>query len=280
MMTKESQGGFEEEVLSIVNSLSNANMAQSQHELTELFQMSEFDDEMRSYHASFAHSIGSSLEDEVKTMVLLSAALEVRWPEWTRGDGYFTEPSLLGTFATRLGLSSKHSELLEASHNLSPCKFMGFFDLGIVANRQATSAQVMAAVNRSSLDPVVAIAASAESLTSSQVSEILARLESGSLLIDAILKIDGWNWPEFQDAFGLASSGLNPTESLWEVLLSEVGEHLRNNSSSFRWMFDFLDQAGDDFWESSEDVLDLIRATPKLRQLAEDSQWLPLSSKL
>lgn len=279
-MTNDSQGGFEEEVLSIVKSLSQSNMAQSQHELTELFKMSEIDDDMRSYQASYAHSLGSSLMDEVKTMVLLSAVLEVRWPEWNRGDGYFTEPSLLGSFATRLGLSSKHSELLEVSNHLSPCKFLGFFDLGIVANRQATSAQVMAAVNRSSLDPVLAIAASAESLTPSQVREILARLESGSLLIDAILRLDGWNWPEFQDAFGLASSDLNPTETLWEVLLSEVGEHLRSNSSSFRWMFDFLDQAGEDFWESSEDVLDLIRATPKLRQLAEDSQWLPLTSKL
>jgi hypothetical protein len=279
-MTEELQGDFEDKVVELVESVSISNITLIQAELTRLFKQSEGDDDVRVDQADFAVRLASRIENENKALVLLAAALEVSWPNYDRGDGYFLEPSLLASFATRLGLSTNYAELLQWSNQLTRCEFIGFFDLGIAANPGSSSLEVMSAVKRSSIDPVIAIAASSPVLLTSQIREVLAPLESASLLIAAILRMDGWNWPEFQDAFGLASKNLQPTETLWKVLLVEAKNHLNDNSSQFSWIYDFIDQADSYFFENLEDVVDMIRKSPNLRKLAIDSQWKTLTEIL
>lgn len=272
---------FEDKVLELIESVSLTNITLVQGELTRLFKQSEGDDEVRVEQADFAYRFARNIEDDCKALVLLAAALEVSWPRYERGDGYFLEPSLLATFATQLGLSSNFAELLEWSDQLTRCEFLGFFDLGIAANPEATSYQVMESVGRSTIDPVLAIAAASPALTTSQVREALAPLDFVSLLISAIYKEDGISFPEFQDAFGVASSNLKPSEALWEVLLSESGRQLSDSSSEFSWMADFIDQAEScDLFQSRADVMTLIRQNPKLRELAGDSQWEAVTARL
>ncbi len=150
---------FETRVESLLDSADQSNFSAVQSQLIDLFLESENDDELRSDWAKRAYALTNRFSDDRRSLLLLSAALEVSWPEYSRGDGYFREPSDLASAATVIGVNNPDDSFFEYSKHLEPCAAIHFFDLGVVSNNSVSPENVMFAINRSNLDPVLAVAA-------------------------------------------------------------------------------------------------------------------------
>jgi hypothetical protein len=277
---------FETRVESLLDSADQSNFSKVQSQLIDLFQESEHDDELRSDWAKRAYSMTQRFEDEKRALLLLSGALEVEWPQYERGDGYFEEPSDLATAATLIGINNCDDPFFQFSMALEPCNAIEYFDLGFVSNSTSSPGNVLFAISRSGADPVLSIASVAGALDKEQILKVLSKIDP----IDApgwmsvtLVKSDGWYWPDWQYAFGQASFNCEPSAVFWEVLLGEIRKSQENESSELSWiphfMKEFQDCQGLDP-KVSEASFELLTGDHSLRKLAMESRWEPLIEAL
>lgn len=277
---------FETRVESLLDSADQSNFSKVQSQLIDLFQGSEHDDELRSDWAKQAYSMTQRFQDEKRSLLLLSGALEVEWPQYERGDGYFEEPSDLATAATLIGINNCDDSFFQFSKALEPCNAIEYFDLGFVSNSTPSPGNVLFAISRSGADPVLSIASVAGALDQEQILKVLSKLDP----IDApgwmsvtLLKSTGWYWPDWQYAFGQASFNCDPSAVFWEVLLGEIRKSQENDSSELSWIPDFMkefqDCQGLDS-EVSKVSFELLTGDRSLRKLAMESKWEPLIEAL
>ena len=267
---------FESAVVPLVESWQDSNGKDIQNQLLAIFKQSENDEVARSEWAKKAFALSNQLTDDRRTLVLLAAALEVSWPDYPGGDGYYREPSDLATAATLIGINSSDQGLIDFTKTLDPCRAIEFFDLGIASNNEASAEQVLEAVKRTNLDPVLAVASVSPALSKKQIMEILLEIGSPSWLTWVLLKSDGWTWPEWQYAFEQASFNCEPNVSFWELLLTEVGKHQEDEASELSWIADFMEEFEDNEGfdpDVYEENLELIKQTPTLSDLAMASNW-------
>ena len=267
---------FETAVVPLVESLQDSSGKDIQKQLLAIFKQSEDDEATRSEWAKKAFALSNQLTDDRQSLVLLAAALEVSWPDYPGGDGYYREPSDLATAATLIGINSSDQDLIDFTKTLDPCQAIEFFDLGIASNNEASAEQVLAAVKRTNLDPVLAVASVSPALSKKQIMELLLEIESPSWLTWVLLKSDGWTWPEWQYAFEQASFNCEPNVAFWEVLLTEVGKHQEYESSELSWIADFMEEFEENEGldpDAAAETLDLIRQNSKLLELAMSSNW-------
>ena len=267
---------FESAVVPLVESWQDSNGKDIQNQLLAIFKQSENDEVARSEWAKKAFALSNQLTDDRRTLVLLAAALEVSWPDYPGGDGYYREPSDLATAATLIGINSSDQGLIDFTKTLDPCRAIEFFDLGIASNNEASAEQVLEAVKRTNLDPVLAVASVSPALSKKQIMEVLLEIESPSWLTWVLLKSDGWTWPEWQYAFEQASFNCEPTVAFWEVLLTEVGKNQEDESSELSWIADFMEEFEDNGGfdrDVSEENLELIKQNPNLLELALATNW-------
>ena len=266
---------LEKQISSLLDSASDSNLITVQNELTALFNRADSDFDALEKYGKLALKMVGNLGDDQKVLLLLAAALEMEWPEYQGGDGYWICPSDLSSAATLLGLKNGHESLIDFSKKLSPCTAILYFDLGLAAAERASSSQVIFAANRSSVDPVIAIASLSESLDKTQILEILEKLDEGVWLAAALVGANGWTWPEWQDAFEHVSVVSGVHASFLEVLLIEIGKSNSEDSSALEWIPGFLEEfeSWEAFYEDRSGILNLIVSNKKLFKLAKDTQW-------
>jgi hypothetical protein len=277
---------FETRVESLLDSADQSNFSAVQSQLIDLFMESEGDDDLRSDWAKRAYSMTQRFEDQKRSLLLLSGALAVEWPQYERGDGYFREPSDLATAATLIGINNSDDPFFQFSKALEPCNAIEYFDLGFVSNSTPSPGNVLFAISRSGADPVLSIASVAGALDKEQILKVLSNLDP----IDApgwmsvtLVKSDGWYWPEWQYAFGQASFNCEPSAVFWEVLLGEIRKSQENESTELSWIPDFLTEfqtVGGLDPTVSEASFELLTGDRSLRKLAMDSKWEPLIEAL
>jgi hypothetical protein len=274
---------FETKIESLLNSADESNISEVQAQLTVYFKGSESDEEIRSDWAKQAYALTNRFDDDRRSLLLLSAALEMSWPEYGLGDGYFSEPSDLAVAATVIGVNNPDESFFAFSKELSSCAAINFFDLGFVSNNSVSSEDAMFAINRSNPDPVLSIAAVSSTLERDQIMDVLGQIDSSGWLVATLLKSDGWYWPDWQYAFELASFSCEPSVQFWKILLEEIRKYQENQSSELSWipafMQDFEDNEGLDP-EISEDTFELLSGDSSLRKLAIESKWEPLIEAL
>lgn len=283
----EAEGGildiFEQTVTNLLDSVNDKNLKSVQRELIDFFKSSEQNNDTRVQYAAKAYELTNQFDDDRRSILLLSAALEVTWPDYPGGDGYFSEPSELASAATVIGINNSGPELIEFSKKLSPCKAIEFFDLGIAASSESTSEQVLFAASRTNLDPVFAVAAVSNALSKKQIKSLLAELDSASWLVAVLLKSDGWTWPDWQYAFEQATFNCEPTVPFWEVLLTEIGKNQNDDSSDLPWISEFIEEFenydGLDPDVSGE-TFELFQSSDSLMALAMASNWDSLQEAL
>jgi hypothetical protein len=266
---------LEKQISSLLDSVSESNLMTVQSELTAIFNEADLDFDTLEQYGKLALKMVGNLGEDQKVLLLLAAALEMEWPEYQGGDGYWICPSDLSSAATLLGLNSGHESLIEFSKNLTPCTAIAYFDLGLVAAERASSSQVIFASSRSAVDPVIAIASLSESLDKTQILETLEKLDEGVWLAAALVGANGWTWPEWQDAFEQVSVVSGAHASFLEVLLIEVGKSNSEDSSALEWIPGFVEEfeSWEAFYEDRSGILNLIVSNKKLLKLAKDSQW-------
>ncbi|WP_148664061.1 hypothetical protein [Aurantimicrobium minutum] len=279
----ESVSEFETTVESLLDAAKDSNITQVQAQLTAFFKGSESDDDIRSSWAKQAYSLTNKYEDDRRSLLLLSAALEVTWPDYTRGDGYYSEPSDLAVAATVIGVNNSDESFFTFSKDLSSCAAINFYDLGVVSNPSVSSENVMYAVKRSNLDPVRSIAAVSNALERDQIMDVLGQIDSSGWLVATLLKSDGWFWPEWQYAFEQASYNCEPSAEFWKILLQEIRKNQEDLTSEFLWIPEFIEEfeanEGLDP-EFSEETFELLSNNQSLRKLAMESKWEPLIEAL
>jgi hypothetical protein len=274
---------FETRVETLLASADESNLTDVQSQLTAYFKSSESDDDLRSDWAKQACTMRNSFDDDRRSLLLLSAALEVSWPEYSRGDGYFREPSDLASAATVIGVNNPEDSFFEYSKALKPCAAIHFFDLGVVSNNSVSPENVMFAIERSNLDPVLAVAAVSGALNRDQIMTVLSQIDSPGWLVVALLKSDGWYWPEWQYAFEQASFNCEPSLLFWEVLLDEIRKNQEDESSVLSWIPDFMQEFEDNEGldpDFSEVTFEFLSDNQALRKLAMESKWEPLIEAL
>lgn len=267
---------FEGQVLSLLDTVNGSNVQDVQRQLTSLFKESEKDDKQREHNSNKALVLSNGMVEDTRALLLLSAALEVSWPEYPGGDGYFSAPSQLATAATLLGINNCEPSFVEFTKELLPCQAVQFFDLGLAANPEASAEQVLFAQERSNYDPVRAVASVSQELNDKQIREVLENLESGVWLSSVLLKSDGWTWPEWQYAFEQASNNTEPSELFWSVLLNEIRKAGEADTSETSWVTEFLDEfeASDGLDpDVSGGLFDLMTSSENLQNLARLSGW-------
>ena len=274
---------FETRVESLLESADESNFGEVQAQLTAYFKESETDDEMRSAWAKQAYSMTNRFADDRRSLLLLSAALEVSWPEYSRGDGYFREPSDLASAATVIGVNNPEDSFFEYSKQLKTCAAINFYDLGVVSNDSVSPENVSFAIERSKLDPVLAIASVSGALNRDQIMNVLIQIDSPGWLVTALLKSDGWYWPDWQYAFEQASFNCDPSVLFWEIILEEIRKNQEDDSSVILWIPDFMQEFEDNEGldpDFSEATFELLSGNPSLRKLAMESKWEPLIEAL
>jgi hypothetical protein len=274
---------FETRVEALLHSATESNLGEIQSQLTAYFKGSDSDDELRSDWAKQAYSMTNRFTDDRRSLLLLSAALEVSWPEYSRGDGYFREPSDLAIAATLIGVNNPDDSFFEFSKKLSACAAISFFDLGVVSNSSVSPENVFFATTRSKLDPVLSIAAVSGSLKRDQTIDILGKIDSPGWLVTALLKSDGWYWPDWQYAFEQASFNCEPSVLFWEILLNEIRKNQEDESSQLSWIPDFMQEFEDNEGldpDFSEPTFELLTSNQSLRKLAMESKWETLIEAL
>jgi hypothetical protein len=271
---------FETRVESLLDFADESNLTEVQSQLTDYFIESESDDELRSDWAKQAYSMTKRFKDDKRSLLLLSAALAVQWPEYGRGDGYFSEPSDLATEATLIGINNPDDSFFEFSKLLSRCGAIGYFDLGFVSNSTVSPRNVLFAIGRTDVVPVLSIAAVAGALNRDQVIEVLSQIDA----IDApgwisltLQRSDGGYWPDWQYAFGQASFNCEPSVVFWDVLLDEIRKNQENESSQLSWIPDFMSLFED---VGGLEDLGILATDEHLRKLAMESKWEPLIEAL
>ena len=266
---------LEKEVSSLLDSVSDSNLVTVQNELTALFNKADSDFDALEKYGKLALKMVGNLEDDRKVLLLLAAALEMEWPEFQGGDGYWIVPSDLSSAATLLGLNNGHESLIEFSKKLNPCSALAYFELGLAAVSGASPSQVLFATNRSPVDPVLAIASLSESLDKTQILETLEKLDECVWLAAALKGANGWMWPEWQDAFDQVSGASRANGSFVEVLLVQVGKSNSEDSSGLKWIPEFIEEFEDweGFYEDPSGMLELIVSNKELLSLAINSQW-------
>jgi len=274
---------FESSVESLLDSLDDSNASEIQSKLTSYFRGSESDDDLRTEWAKQAYSMTNRFDDDRRSLLLLAAALEMSWPEYPLGDGYFREPSDLAAAATVIGINNPDDALFKFSKQLDPCKAIEFFDLGVVSSNSVSSENVSHAISRSNLDPVLAVAAVSGVLNRGQIMEALSQIEVPGWLSAALVNSDGWFWPDWQYAFEQASFNCEPSVVFWEILLEEIRKNQEDESSELSWIVDFMQEFEDNEGlepDVSESTFELLSVNSSLRQLALDSKWEPLIEAL
>jgi hypothetical protein len=266
---------LEKQVSSLLDSASDSNLMTVQNELTALFNRADSDFDALEKYGKLALKMIGNLGDDQKVLLLLAAALEMEWPEYQGGDGYWICPSDLSSAATLLGLKNGNESLIEFSKKLNPCTAILYFDLGLAAVSGASPSQVIFATNRSTVDPVLAIASLSESLNKSQILETLEKLDQGVWLAAALVGANGWTWPEWQNAFDQVSGASRVNSSFVEVLLTQVGKSNSEDSSALKWIPEFIEEfeSFEGFYEDPSGILNLIVSNKKLLKLAKDTQW-------
>jgi hypothetical protein len=265
---------LKKQVSSLLDSLNQSNLSVVQTDLTALFKEADSDFEALRNHGELAYRMAEKLEDHAQVLLLLAAALEMEWPEYQGGDGYWIEPSNLSGAAVLLGLSNGHESLIEFSQKLNPCRALAYFDLGLVAGRGASAGQIVFATNRSPVDAVLAIASLSSSLNKAQILGVLKKLKEGAWLTAALVG-NGWTWPEWQYAIKQISGVLVVNSSFLEVLLIEVGKSNSEETSALEWIPEFVEEfeSWEAFYEDRAGILKLIVSNKKLLKLAKDTQW-------
>ena len=270
-------------ITQILDSLTDENVAVVQESLTALFMESKDSEELRRAYAKKAIELDFHLSDDKKSLLLLSCAIEVPWPEYNRGDGYYSEPSDLATNITLLGINNEDPGLIAFSKAMNSCNGIEFYDLGIASNRDSTEEEVLLAKNRTHLDPVIAMAAVSPALSKQQIFDTLLELNDAVWLSLAIGKSDGWTWPEWQYAFGQASFNYEPSLELWNILLNQVKNLSKDESNQIPWISEFMEVFEDDGGldpDSSQDTLQFIKGNSGLLTLASESGWQTLIEAL
>lgn len=265
---------LEIQISSLLDSLNKSNLNSVQTDLTRLFKEADADFEALRNHGKLAYRMAEKLEDHAKVLLLLAAALEMEWPEYQGGDGYWIEPSNLSGVAVLLGLNNGHESLIEFSQKLNPCNAIAYFDLGLVASHSASEGQIVFATNRSPVDAVLAIASLSSSLNKSQILEVLKKLKEGAWLSAALVG-NGWTWPEWQFAIEQISGVSVVNASFLEVLLSEVGKSNSDETSALEWIPEFVEEfeSWEAFYEDRAGILKVIVSNKKLLKLAKASKW-------
>ena len=265
---------IEKQISSLLDSLNDNNANSVQTELTSLFKEADSDFDALRNHGKLAYKMAKKLEDHAKALLLLAAALEMEWPEYQGGDGYWIEPSNLSGAAVLLGLNNGHESLIEFSQKLNRCKALEFFDLGLVACRGASAGQIVFATNRSPVDAVLAIASLSSSLNKAQILRVLKKLKEGAWLTAALVG-NGWTWPEWQYAIKQISGVSVVNASFLEVLLIEVGKSNSEENSALEWIPEFVEEfeSWEAFYEDRAGILMPIVSNKKLLKLAKDTQW-------
>lgn len=274
---------FETTVESLLDAAKDTKISEVQAQLTAFFKGSESDDDIRSTRAKQAYSLTNRYVDDRRSLLLLCAALEVTWPDYTLGDGYFGEPSDLAVAATLIGVNNSDESLFTFSKELSSCAAINFYDLGVVSNPSVSSENVMYAVKRSNLDPVVSIAAVSNALERDQIMDVLGQIDSSGWLVATLLKSDGWFWPDWQYAFEQASFNSEPSLEFWKILLQEIRKNQDDLTSEFSWIPEFMEEFEENEGlepEIYEETFELLSSNQSLRQLAMESKWEPLIEAL
>jgi hypothetical protein len=141
----------------------------------------------------------------------------------------------------------------------------------------------MFAMKRSNLDPILAVGAVSGSLNRDQIMDVLSQIDSPGWLVTALLKSDGWYWPDWQYAFEQASFNCEPSVLFWEILLDEIRKNQEDESSELSWIPDFMQEFEDNEGldpDFSEATFELLSGNPSLRKLAMESKWEPLIEAL
>jgi hypothetical protein len=113
--------------------------------------------------------------------------------------------------------------------------------------------------------------------------DVLGQIDSPGWLVVALLKSDGWYWPEWQYAFEQASFNCEPSVLFWEILLDEIRKTQVDESSELLWVPEFMQEfeasegLDPDF---SEVTFELLSGNQSLRKRAMESKWEPLIEAL
>lgn len=266
---------LEKQIRIELDSVTDSNLKKVQNTLIALFKKADSDFESLSKYGKLALKLAKNLDDDNEKLLLLTGALEMEWPEYLGGDGYWSEPSDLSVATTLLGQKSGNTSLFEFSKKLNPCKALAFFDLGLVANNSASPSQVMFATRRSPVDPVLAISSVSESLNTKQIAEIFEKIEEGVWLAAVLFRANGWTWPEWQEAFDQVSKSSSITLAFAETLLKEVAKSKNEDSTALEWIPEFIEEYED--WDGLDEepsrFLELVESNTKLLKLAKNSHW-------
>ena len=240
------------------------------------------------------------MTDPKSRLAITLAAAELPWPPYLRGDGYWPLASDISYSLTQAGLEEDDSGLLAtlveslAVDSSESAKWaLAYLDLGLVGNSLLDREAILRVVSRSAVDPVRAIASMHSALEREDVAGILQQMADGVWLWHALDREDGWTWPDFQDAFGLASAATEGgnCESVWQLVLAARCVQLGSMSEAelpdtvdVEWLDEFfgaLEETFDDLsdlpdgyvWFTS--LAEAIDSGFDVAQAAREAHWPP-----
>jgi hypothetical protein len=201
--------------------------------------------------------------------VLVACAADViPWPEYGHGDGYWAGASDLAVWLTHAGLTESGPSVLAACLGL-PSQELKFVALGVVASRLSRAPEVLDAVGRFPTDPIVVVAATNPVVAGEDVVRLMGKCDDAQWWFAAVNGDDGWTWPEFQDAFGVASRARGVHPEFWRQILASRGgssSSVTGDAAAGLWVDEFVDEYLCPALEEAEGV--------------DESEWPPAVTSL
>lgn len=238
--------------------------------------------------------------DSQIAIALQLAAAELPWPSYSGGDGYWIEASDVACALTVAGQEVSDQDLLSALLDYSAADqgeaakwALAYLDLGLVGNQFLDRDAVLQVVSRSAVDPVRVIAMTHPELELEDVADILQQVSDGTWLRHALNSDDGWTWPDFQYAFGIASAASDGDNcaAIWQLMLSArcvqlgtIGEYELLATVDLEWLDEFFEELEEGFedlagltdtftWLTS--LSEAIDKNFDVAQAAREANWTP-----
>jgi len=213
-----------------------------------------------------------SRQQDLPTQIVLRLLAEsVEWPPYMRGDGYWAEPSKNASELVLIGWNLSADDVDFARDVVEAgISGVGFIALGLAKNQQLPRELILSLKEFD--DPVIAVASEHPSLVAEDVRDLLQQVENFAWISALVSGQDGWTWPDWQQAFGLVSTGCPDSKAFWEVLLSEIAK-----SPRWPWIEDFVEdfEDYDGGPEELEGLVATLKEHPELMGIAFSGGWVP-----
>lgn len=222
-------------------------------------------------------------QDPVCSVVLHSLILLLPWPVYDRGDGYWPAPSRAATALVQIGQLLPPRDIVTARRlPLALDEGIAFTELGVCTNTRADSNTLFSIATRPSAEtgverpPLAAISCAHPNFPVDHIRDVVNELlneDSVPWLQRLIAREDGWMWPDWQSAYGEATSVADRSEAFWVAVLTPAEGKGRCTLAEFD---EDLDLDVDFYAGSLDDLQALTQSSPVVAAAARSSGWPPV----